>query len=260
MQGKVTFVTGGGSGIGRAICQRFAAAGAMVVAADINLAGAEETVALIAEAGGTGIAVEADTTRQDALQAAIDDVTTRLGRIDIAIANAGRSRGRDIVSIDEETWDFTLNVSLKGTYNTFRAILPAMIARGDGVLLAISSVNGLTGIGEDAYSAAKAGVINLVQNLATRYGQDGIRANVICPGTIHTAAWDRKLEENPEALDRLIPWYPLRRVGKPEDIANAAYFLCSDQASWITGVTLPVDGGLMAGNYHMSVDLNGSRA
>jgi NAD(P)-dependent dehydrogenase (short-subunit alcohol dehydrogenase family) len=136
-----------------------------------------------------------------------------------------------------------------------KAVLPAMIAQKNGAIVNIASVNGLTGLGEEAYSAAKAGVINLTQNMALKYGRFNVRANVICPGTIQTPIWQPQLEKDPQIFERLIPWYPLGRIGQPEDVARAALFLASDEAAWITGVTLPVDGGLMAGSYRMAREL-----
>jgi meso-butanediol dehydrogenase / (S,S)-butanediol dehydrogenase / diacetyl reductase len=121
----------------------------------------------------------------------------------------------------------------------------------------IAPVNGLTGLGEEPYSAAKAGLINLTQNLAIKYGPYGVRANVICPGTVRTPIWGERLAQDPQIFERLARWYPLGRVGETDDIAKAALFLASDDASWITGTTLTVDGGLMAGSYRMAQELQG---
>jgi NAD(P)-dependent dehydrogenase (short-subunit alcohol dehydrogenase family) len=122
-----------------------------------------------------------------------------------------------------------------------------MIRRKSGVILNVSSVNALGYFGNEAYSAAKAGILSLTRSLAVRYGPSGIRANAIAPGTLKTPAWEERSSRDPEIFDRVASWYPLGRVGEPEDIANAALFLASDEASWITGVVLPVDGGLLAG-------------
>jgi NAD(P)-dependent dehydrogenase (short-subunit alcohol dehydrogenase family) len=132
-----------------------------------------------------------------------------------------------------------------------------MIERRQGVILNVSSVNGMFGIGEEGYSAAKAGVLNLTQNLAMRYGKYGIRANAISPGTIRTPIWDKRLARDPNVFEELNKWYPLGRVGEVDDVVAAALFLCSDEAAWITGVNLPVDGGLTAGSYRMMEDLGG---
>ena len=164
------------------------------------------------------------------------------------VNNAGLSKGDDVLEMDSATWDLNLDVVLKGVFLCSKALLPGMIERGRGVILNIGSVNGLTGIGEMAYSAAKAGMVNLTQNLAVRHGPAGVRVNCIAPGSIRTPIWADRVATDPGVFDTLAPWYPLRRVGEPEDIANAALFLASDEASWITGVTLCVDGGLMAGS------------
>jgi NAD(P)-dependent dehydrogenase (short-subunit alcohol dehydrogenase family) len=132
-----------------------------------------------------------------------------------------------------------------------------MIERKGGVIINITSVNGMFAVGEEAYSAAKAGMINLTKNMALKYGQDNVRVNTIAPGTIQTPIWGERLKKDPTAFDKIARWYPLGRVGQPEDIANAALFLASDEASWITGINLPVDGGLTAGPYGFTRSLQG---
>lgn len=259
LKDRVAFVTGGGSGIGRAICQRFAHEGATVVAADLIPERATETAALIEQAGGVAAGLEIDVAKSDSVNAAIAAAIDRFGRIDILVNNAGLSIGDRITDFDEAMWDLNLDVVLKGVYLCSKAALPSMIERGTGVILNIGSVNGIMAIGESAYSAAKAGMVNLTQNMAIHYGDDGIRVNLIAPGTIRTPIWDKRLEADPTAFDQLTPWYPLGRVGEPDDIAKAALFLCSDDASWITGVVLPVDGGISAGNYRLNKDLQGVR-
>lgn len=152
----------------------------------------------------------------------------------------------------------TANVVLKGVYLCSKAVLPTMIEQKTGAIVNISSVNGLMGLSEEAYSAAKAGVINLTKNMALKYGQHNIRTNVICPGTIQTPIWQARLDNDPQIFDQLAAWYPLGRVGQPEDVAKAALFLASDDASWITGTVLTVDGGLTAGSYRMGRALEGA--
>ena len=161
------------------------------------------------------------------------------------------------MQLDEATWDANVTLALKSVYFLCKAVLPGMLERKSGCIVNIASVNGQTGIGEEAYAAAKAGVINLTQNLAVRYGPSGIRANAVSPGTIETPLWAERLANNPKTLDNLKKYYPLGRLGKAEDVANAVYFLASSEASWITGVTLNVDGGLMAGNAGLVKDLMG---
>jgi NAD(P)-dependent dehydrogenase (short-subunit alcohol dehydrogenase family) len=157
--------------------------------------------------------------------------------------------------MDEAVWDKDVDVCLKGVFLCSRRVLPRMIERRKGVILNISSVNGLAYLGNEAYSAAKAAVINLTQSIAVRYGPQGIRANAIAPGTIRTPIWQERIQKEPNIFERLKRWYPLGRVGEPEDVANAALFLASDEASWITGIVLRVDGGLMAGNGVMTQEL-----
>jgi meso-butanediol dehydrogenase / (S,S)-butanediol dehydrogenase / diacetyl reductase len=148
-------------------------------------------------------------------------------------------------------------VVLKSVFVCSRAVLPRMLDQRRGVIVNISSVNALTGLGEEAYSAAKAGVVSLTQNIAVRYGQQGVRANVICPGTIRTPIWRERLKNTPDVFERLAHWYPLGRVGEPEDIAGAALFLASDEAAFITGAVLTIDGGLTAGMQRMARELQG---
>ncbi|MGN6360502.1 MAG: SDR family oxidoreductase, partial [Thermomicrobiales bacterium] len=160
-----------------------------------------------------------------------------------------------IREIDEATWEFNLNVVLKSAFLCAKAVLPGMIARRRGAIVNIASVNGLAALGEEGYSAAKAGMISLTQNMAVKYGQYNVRANCICPGTIRTPIWQARVERDPQIFERLAKWYPLGRVGEPADIANAALFLASGEAAWVTGATLVVDGGLLAGNYRMTREL-----
>ena len=255
----VSLVTGGGSGIGRAVAERFAAEGSRVVVADLNLPGAEETVGRIAAAGGDALAVGADVADAAAVAAMVARAEETYGRVDVLVNNAAAAAGDDLLSIDEPLWDWNLAVVLKSAFLCSKAVLPGMLARRRGAIVNIASVNGLTGLGEEAYSAAKAGMINLTQNLAIKYGRHGVRANVICPGTVRTPIWQSRLEHHPAIFNELAEWYPLSRVGEPEDVAHAALFLASAEAAWITGVVLPVDGGLMAGTFRFSQDLGATR-
>jgi meso-butanediol dehydrogenase/(S,S)-butanediol dehydrogenase/diacetyl reductase len=254
---RVAVVTGGGSGIGRAISLLFASEGASVVAADLVPERAQETAALIAEAGGRAIGVEVDVSKADQVAAMAQAATDAFGRVDILVNNAGLSVGDTILDFDEAAWDLNLDVVLKSVYLCSRAVLPGMLERGQGAILNIASVNGLMAVGEAAYSAAKAGMINLTANMAIHFGDRGVRVNCVAPGSIRTPIWDARVEKDPEVFEKIARWYPLGRVGEPEDVARAALFLCSDDAAWITGVTLPVDGGLTAGSYRLNRDLQG---
>jgi NAD(P)-dependent dehydrogenase (short-subunit alcohol dehydrogenase family) len=253
----VALVTGGGSGIGRAICERYAREGAQIVAADRYPERAEETAERIAAGGGEAIGLRVDVADAAAVAAMTEQAIAAYGRIDVLVNNAGLSAGDDILTIDEATWDLNLNVVLKGAFLCSKSVLPGMLERRRGVILNIASVNGLWAVGEAAYSAAKAGMINLTQNMAIKYGDRNVRVNCIAPGTIRTPIWAARVAQDPRVFDRLAKWYPLGRVGEPEDVANAALFLASDEAAWITGVTLPVDGGLLAGAFRLAGDLQG---
>lgn len=255
LHNKIALVTGAGSGIGRAIAELFAQEGARVVVDDRYGGRAQETVERIKAGGGDALAVEADVSKKVAVEAMVAQSLASYGRVDILVNNAAVGTGDDILHIGEADWDAGLAVVLKSVYLCCKAVLPGMIAQKSGAVVNIASVNGLAGLGEEAYSAAKAGVINLTQNMALKYGRFNVRANVICPGTIQTPIWQPQLEKDPQIFERLIPWYPLGRIGQPEDVAKAALFLASDEAAWITGVTLPVDGGLMAGSYRMAREL-----
>lgn len=257
LQDKVALITGGGGpGIGRTTSELFAREGARIAVVDQFQERAEATAEQIRNSGGQAIAIKADVSKSGEVNAMAARVMEEFGSIDILMNSAATSRGDDILTIDEEIWDLNLDITLKSAYLCCKAVLPSMLSKGSGAIVNISSVNGLTGLGEEAYGAAKAGMINLTQNLAIKYSPKGIRANCITPGTIHTPGWQNRIKKDPQILDKLKKWYPLGRLGKPEDIAKAALFLASDDAAWITGTTLIVDGGLMAGQYRMNMELS----
>lgn len=257
LAGRVALITGGGSGIGEAIGRLYAREGAAIIVADLIAERAERVAASFVESGGRAIASVFDVAEPESVNSAIL-AATAFGPIDILVNNAALSVGDDVLTIEPEVWDRNLAVVLRGPYLCSRAVLPSMIERRRGVIINIASVNGMTGLGEEPYSAAKAGLLNLTQNMAIKYGQFGVRVNAISPGTVRTPIWSERLAEAPDVFETLSAWYPLQRVGEPEDIANAALFLASDESSFITGVNLPVDGGLTAGNYGMSQNLQGN--
>ncbi len=254
---RTAIITGAGSGIGRATACRFAVEGARVVVADINDAAGMETVAAIEGEGGTGQFVQTDVTAIAAVESMVSQTLEAYGGVDILVNNAYFCDGDDILTVDEELWNRNIGGCLSSAFLCCKAVLPHMISQRKGAIVNIASVNGLLGLGEEAYSAAKAGVISLTQNIAVRYGEHGVRANSICPGSIQTPAWQVVLEKDPDLFNRLSKWYPLKRVGKPEEIAAAALFLVSDQASFVTGTNLIVDGGLTAGLKRMGEELVG---
>jgi NAD(P)-dependent dehydrogenase (short-subunit alcohol dehydrogenase family) len=255
LKDKVAIITGSGSGIGRATAELFAREGARLVVADLVGERAEETVRRITAAGGEAIAVEMDVSKKETVERMVAQTLERYGRLDILVNNAARSSTDDILQFDEATWELDLAVVLKGVFLCTQTVLPAMVAQKSGSIVNIASVNGLTGLGDLAYSAGKAGVLNLTKNIAVNYGRHNIRINAICPGSVRTPIWEPQLAADPDIFDRLVKWYPLGRIGEPEDIAKAALFLASDDAAWITGANLVVDGGLMAGSYRMSQEL-----
>jgi NAD(P)-dependent dehydrogenase (short-subunit alcohol dehydrogenase family) len=251
VEGRVALVTGGGSGIGRVIAQRFAAEGARVAVVDWH---DDRARAVSSELRGSR-PIRADVSSRSDVEAMAATVRSRLGPIDVLVNNAAIADGDDVLEMDETTWDRDVGVVLKSVFLCSKAVLPGMIERGRGAIVNIASVNALSALGNEAYSAAKAGVINLTQGIAVRYGAHGVRCNAVAPGTIRTPIWQERLERDPAVFERLARWYPLGRVGEPEDVANAVLFLASDEASWITGTVLTVDGGLLAGSYRMTREL-----
>jgi meso-butanediol dehydrogenase / (S,S)-butanediol dehydrogenase / diacetyl reductase len=254
-RGEVALVTGAGSGIGRAIALALAAEGAKVAVVDRVAERAERVASEVEARSGVGMAQGADVSVESDVEQAVSATVAALGPVSVLVNNASRGTGDGVLQIDRQTWDGVLAVALTGAFLFTRATLPGMLERGGGVILNVASVNGLTSLGQEAYSAAKAGLISLTRSVAVRYGRQGVRCNVLAPATVRTPAWDARLRQDPSIFDRLAAWYPLGRVGEPEDVAAAALFLCSDEAAWITGVVLPVDGGLLAGNLRMAEDL-----
>jgi meso-butanediol dehydrogenase/(S,S)-butanediol dehydrogenase/diacetyl reductase len=252
---KVVIVTGGGSGIGKVMAKRFAGEGARLGVVDWHGERAEEVAGEIVKEGGHAAAIRADVSVGSDVDSMVGDVVSRLGPVDVLVNNAAIADGDDLLEIDEPTWERDVAVVLKSVFLCSKAVLPSMIERRTGVIVNIASVNGLSALGNEAYSAAKAGMINLTQGIAVRYGRYGIRCNAIAPGTIRTPIWQERIDRDPVVFQRLVKWYPLGRVGEPDDIANAAMFLASDEAGWITGTVLRVDGGLLAGNFRMTREL-----
>ena len=248
---RVVVVTGAGSGIGRVMAGRFAAEGAKVAVVDWHEDRAQE----VSSATPGSIPIVADVSSEKDVESMAATAGSRLGPVDVLVNNAAIADGDDVLKMDGRTWDHDVEVVLKSVFLCSKAVLPSMIERRGGVIVNITSVNGLSALGNEAYSAAKAGVINLTQGIAVRYGRHGIRCNAIAPGTIRTPVWQERVDRDPVVFQRLVKWYPLGRVGEPEDIANAAMFLASDEAAWITGTVLRVDGGLLAGNHLMTREL-----
>ena len=239
-EGRVVLVTAGAQGIGAAVARRIAAEGGAVVVTDLQ----EDKVGEVAAGfGERGLGLRVDVTSRDDVDAAVAAAVERFGRLDVVVNNAG---GCIVNSVPEdasaEEFHRQLDLTLVGASRCIQAALPQLV-KTRGNVVTISSVNGLAAFGNIEYSAAKAGQVAMSVNYAARYGGMGVRFNVVAPGTIRTPNWDSQ----PETLERFATMYPLGRIGEPEDIAAAVAFLASDDASWITGLTLPVEGGILTG-------------
>jgi NAD(P)-dependent dehydrogenase (short-subunit alcohol dehydrogenase family) len=248
VQGKVVLVTGGASGIGRASALVFAREGAKVVVADVVVAGGEETVAMIKAAGGDAQFVKADVAKPAEVEALIAKVVAAYGRLDCAFNNAG-VEGAMTSTLDctEENFDRTIAINLKGVWLCMRAEIAQMLKQGGGAIVNTASVAGLVGFqGLPAYVASKHGVVGLTKTAALEYAKSGIRINAVCPGVIQTPMLERLFQSGPQAGEAIAAMEPVGRLGKPEEIAEAAVWLCSDAASFVTGLPMAVDGGLIA--------------
>lgn len=242
---KVGLVTGGGMGIGRAICLAFAREGAKVMVADFNPESGAETVQLIRDSGGEGLFVQADVTDEAQVKAMVAHAVDHYGRLDIACNSAAVSRGSGPIHLFEKTvFDDTLNMCLSNTWLCQKYELSAMLEQGAGSIVNISSNASLRGqVYNTAYAAAKAGVNILTQSSAAEYGSKGIRINAVSPGVVRTPGVEKYFAEQPKIAEGLKRAAVMNRLGEPEEIAEAVVFLSSDRASFITGQILSVDGG-----------------
>jgi 3-oxoacyl-[acyl-carrier protein] reductase len=241
LKGKVSIITGGGQGIGRATAVKFANEGARVAVCDINVSAAEETAKLITDAGGEAVSFRIDVTDKKSIAAMVEGVMRQWGRIDTLVNNAGIVQDAQFKKMTDEQFDRVIDVNLKGVYNCTRAVVDIMLEQNSGCILNASSIVGIYGnFGQTNYAATKFGVIGMVKTWARELGKKGIRANAICPGFIHTPI----LASMPDKIIKLMEdRVPLGRLGQPEEIANAYAWLASDEASYINGAVIEVSGG-----------------
>jgi NAD(P)-dependent dehydrogenase (short-subunit alcohol dehydrogenase family) len=248
IESGVALVTGAGSGIGRATALRFAREGARVAVADVDEAAAGETARLIEEAGGEAAVFRVDVSDPAAVAGLVDGVVERFGGLDVAHNNAGiEGESGPITEQSIENYDRVLDVNLRGVFLSMRAEIPAIAARGGGAIVNTASVAGLVGAaGLSPYYASKHAVVGLTRSVAAEVADDGIRVNAVCPGVIDTPMIARFTGGDADAVAGIVAPQMMDRMGDPEEVAAAVVWLCSDDASFVTGVALPVDGGYVA--------------
>ena len=250
--GETALITGAAGGIGSTLCALFAELGATVIACD------RDATALRVLTDGAAHRLHimvADVTDAGAVAASLQPAIAAAGAPTILVNNAGYTTAGRLQDCSLEDWRQEIDGNLTGAYIMVEAVRGHMMAAGGGTIVNVGSVNGLSALGNPAYSAAKAGLESYTKALATEFGRHNIRANLVCPGTVRTPTWDARVRKNPQVFDRLRKWYPLGRIAEPIDVARAVAFLASGAASFITGATLVVDGGLSAGNAVLASEL-----
>jgi NAD(P)-dependent dehydrogenase (short-subunit alcohol dehydrogenase family) len=253
---QTIIVTGAAGDIGQALCRRFLASGHNVVLLDRDGSALNRATSVLGSSNA--FAMEADVTELASVQAAVSGAEDRFGDIDVLVNNAGGVVSPTLAATTEADWLADIELNLNGAWRCVRAVQDGMVARRRGTILNISSVNGSGIYGYPAYSAAKAGLIQLTRFLAVEFGRHGIRANAIAPGSVKTQAWKARVEQDPEIFERLRRWYPLDDICVPDDIAGVAAFLISADARMITGAVIPVDGGLSVGSATMAREFCGA--
>lgn len=244
LDGKVVIVTGGSSGIGRATAIAFARVGAKVVVAARRSPEGEETVRLVKETGGEALFVQTDVTKAIEVQALIDKTLLTYGRLDCAFNNAGSGKANPLTEMSEQDWDFDIAVNLKAVWLCMKSEIPAMLKSGAGTIINMASQGAVIGVPSfSSYCAAKGGVISLSRTAAIEYAKDRIRVNIVSPGAIKTDLLATVPDDQMQQIETAIP---IKRAGKPEEIADAVVWLCSDSASFVTGHNLLIDGGYTA--------------
>jgi len=248
LDGKIALVTGAGAGIGRATAVSFARAGAKVLVSDINEDGGQKTVELIQQVDGEASFFHADVSVSGEVEALVRETVRIYGRMDCAFNNAGiEGTTASTHECSEDNWDRTLAINLKGVWLSMKHEIDQMLRQGGGVIVNMSSVAGLVGFAElPAYVASKHGVVGLTKTAALEYAGKGIRINAVCPGVIQTEMIDRITGGQSEAEKEFIGYEPVGRMGRPEEVAEAVLWLCSDSASFVTGHAMVIDGGFVA--------------
>ena len=250
LDGKVALITGAGSGIGQATSRIFAREGAKLVLADVVEDGGNRTLKIVQDLGSQAIFVKCDVAKWNDVEAAIAKAVQTYGRLDCAFNNAGiEGQGGDTHQCSEENWARVISINLTGVFYCMKAEINQLLKQNSGgAIVNTSSGAGLAGVrGMPAYVAAKHGVAGLTRAAALEYGRNNIRINAVCPGPIRTPMMGRLLQDRPDIEQRFARAEPLKRLGEPEEIGEAVAWLCSDHASYVTGLPMPVDGGFMAG-------------
>ena len=243
LSGKVAIVTGAGQGMGRAVAQRLADAGARLVANDVSLDSAERTASALRDGGAEAVAVQGDVTSRTDVICIVDTAIRQFGAVHILVNNAGVLRPTAVIDIEEDEWDFVVGVNLKGTYLCSRAVLPVMREAGWGRIVNFSSTAGknVSTVGGAHYTAAKAGILGFTRHLAKEEAHHGITVNSVCPGLIDTEMVRSTIDD--ARARAYADSFPIQRLGEPSEVAELVAFLASDRAAYITGASLDINGG-----------------